>query len=300
MRDLKLIVGPDGRNRTLLSAFRSITGRNQPSTTKFIFGLTSWLRSLIKPGPGRAVAYIDWSQQEFGIAAALSHDEEMKEAYRSGDPYLAFAVLAGAAPADATKTTHKSVRDKFKAAVLAVQYQMTSTGLARRLGRSVLEAGHLLGLHRRAFTRFWAWSEQRENAALLLGDASTVFGWRLHVGDQTKLRTIPNFPMQANGAEMLRLACCMATEEGINVVAPVHDAVMIEDDLETIETTVARMQAIMADASRIVLNGFPLRSDANIVRWPDRYHDDKGGEMFHRVMRLLSDLEYTGPECVAA
>ena len=31
-----------------------------------------WLRSLIKPGPGMAVAYIDYSSMEFLIAAALS------------------------------------------------------------------------------------------------------------------------------------------------------------------------------------------------------------------------------------
>jgi DNA polymerase I len=33
-----LAVGSDGRNRTILSAFRAQTGRNQPSNTKFIFG----------------------------------------------------------------------------------------------------------------------------------------------------------------------------------------------------------------------------------------------------------------------
>jgi DNA polymerase-1 len=37
-----LAVGPDSRNRTLLSAFRSTTGRNQPSNAKFIFGPRSF------------------------------------------------------------------------------------------------------------------------------------------------------------------------------------------------------------------------------------------------------------------
>lgn len=294
MDDLKLIVGPDGRNRTLLSAFSSVTGRNQPSTTKFIFGLPSWWRSLIKPGNGRAIAYIDWSQQEFGIAAALSGDDSMMDAYRSGDPYLSFAVQADAAPPGATKITHKAVRDQFKAAVLAVQYQMTAFGLARRVGRSLLEAAHLLDLHKRTFARFWAWSERAENSALLKGVIHTAFGWRMRVTDRTKHRTVPNFPMQANGAEMLRLACSMATEEGINIVAPVHDAVMIEADVDTIDVAVIRMQAIMAQASRIVLGGFALASDARIVRWPDRYVDEKGADMFERVIRLLTALETEG------
>jgi len=65
---------------------------------------------LIKPPPGHGVAYIDWQQQEFGIAAALSGDPLMMDAYRSGDPYLAFAKQAGATPADATKATHKAIR----------------------------------------------------------------------------------------------------------------------------------------------------------------------------------------------
>src|SRR5262249_31073511 len=86
-----LAVGKDGRNRTLLSAFASKTSRNQPSNSKYIFGLSRWMRGLIKPPPGHGLAYIDWSQQEFGIAAALSGDPNMIAAYRSGDPYLAFA-----------------------------------------------------------------------------------------------------------------------------------------------------------------------------------------------------------------
>jgi len=81
-----LAVGDDGRNRCLLSAFASRTGRNQPSNARFIFGPSVWLRGLIKPAAGMAVAYVDWEQQEFGIAVALSGDRAMADAYASGDP----------------------------------------------------------------------------------------------------------------------------------------------------------------------------------------------------------------------
>jgi DNA polymerase-1 len=74
------------------------THRLQPSNAKFIFGPSVWLRGLIQPAPGHGLAYLDWAQQEFGIAAALSGDPLMPEAYRSGDPYLAFAKQAGAVP----------------------------------------------------------------------------------------------------------------------------------------------------------------------------------------------------------
>src|SRR6478672_3283506 len=78
MRLNDLAVGCDNRNRTILSAFRARTSRNQPSNTKFIFGPSVWLRFLIKPPPGFGLAYVDWSQQEFGIAAALSKDVAMQ------------------------------------------------------------------------------------------------------------------------------------------------------------------------------------------------------------------------------
>ena len=116
-----LAVGRDGRNRTILSAFRSRTGRNQPSNSKYIFGPSVWLRGLIKPPPGHGVAYVDWSQQEFGIAAALSGDLAMQAAYQSGDPYLTFAKQAGAVPVDATKETHGPQRELFKTCILGVQ-----------------------------------------------------------------------------------------------------------------------------------------------------------------------------------
>ena len=93
--------------------------------------------------------------------------------------------------------------------------------------------------------------------------------------------------MQANGAEMLRLACLCLAKEGIRVVAPVHDALLIEAPLAELDEAVARTQAIMKSASAQVLNGFELNSDAKVVRYPDRYMDPRGAGMWNTVMGLL-------------
>ena len=94
--------------------------------------------------------------------------------------------------------------------------------------------------------------------------------------------------MQANGAEMLRLACCLATERGIEVCAPVHDAVLICAPVDRVDADVERMQEAMREASRIVLDGFELGTDAKIVRYPDRYMDERGTVMWDRVMKLIN------------
>jgi DNA polymerase I len=286
-----LAVSPEGRNRTLLSSFGARTGRNTPSNTKFVFGPAVWLRGLIRPDPGRALAYIDWSAQEVGIAAALSGDPAMLEAVRSGDPYLGLARQAKWAPSDATKDSHGPLRDVFKVVVLGSGYGMEEDSLACRLGTSPVEARDLLAMLRRTWPTFWRWSEAAVDHAMLHGHLDTVFGWRLHVGPSANPRSLRNYPCQANGAEMLRLACCLATERGVDVCAPVHDAVLIEADREQIHDAVRTTKAAMAEASRAVLGGFELGTDAKLIFWPKRYADRRGEVMWRWVLDILDGLE---------
>ncbi len=307
MRLNDLAVGKGGRNRTILSAFRSRTGRNQPSNTKFIFGPSVWLRGLVKPPPGYGVAYVDWSQQEFGIAAALSGDSAMRAAYRSGDCYLTFAKQARGVPEDATKKTHGPQRELFKQCVLGVQYGMEAQSLALRIAQPIIVARDLLRAHHETYRTFWRWSDAVVDTAMLTDSLHTVFGWHVHVGENPNPRSLRNFPMQANGAEMLRLACCLATERGIEVCAPVHDAVLICAPLDRLAADIAAMRAAMAEASRIVLGGFELRTDCpdkfdefgnpvefpHIIKYPQRFMDARGAVMWDRVIQLLarSDLK---------
>ena len=79
----------------------------------------------------------------------------------------------------------------------------------------------------------------------------------------------------------------MGFEAGIEVCAPVHDAVLIVAPLPQIDARVSQAQDCMAEASRIVLGGFELRTGAEITRHPDRYSDKRGVEMWGRVVGLL-------------
>ena len=296
MRLSNLYVGDDGRNRCLLSPFRASTGRNQPSNSKFIFGPSVWLRGLIRPQPGWGLAYVDWSQQEFGIAAALSEDPTMMQAYRSGDPYLEFAIQAGAIPRGATKHTHKDQREQFKQCVLAVQYGMGEVSLAVRINQPVARARQLLELHKRTYRKFWTWSDSAVDAAVLGGRLWTVLGWWIYAKGEINDRSLRNFPVQATGADMLRVACVLLKDAGIRVCAPVHDALLIEAPLDELDVAVATTQALMKEASAIVLGGFELRSDVNTVRYPERYMDKRGLQMWNKVMPLIGQSEYVWAE----
>ena len=100
--------------------------------------------------------------------------------------------------------------------------------------------------------------------------------------------------MQANASEMLRLACCFAIERGVEVCAPVHDALVILSPLDRLEVDIATTRAAMAEASRAVLGGFEVKTDVKVTRYPDRYMDKRGAVMWERVMGLIAQRMGTG------
>jgi hypothetical protein len=299
MRKVKLAVGRDGRNRTVLWPFKAKTSRTQPKASQWIFSPAVWLRSLIKPEPGMAVAYVDYSSMEFLIAASLSDGHcgpvnTMLDMYQSGDPYLSFAKCVGAVPSTATKASHAEVRDKYKTMLIAVQYGMARDTLAARLGVSTFEAHQMLNEHRELFAQYWQWSDDWVQRALQTGVMRTAFGWFCRTGIvEFNERSIRNWPVQATGADILRIACILAARRGIRLLAPVHDAVLIEAPIDHIEADVALMREAMRRASRIVLNADAagsqeLRTDCTIIRHPDSYSDKRGAKIWAEVMTLLS------------
>jgi DNA polymerase family A len=220
MRRVKLAVGADGRNRTVLWPFKAKTSRTQPKAAQWIFSPAVWLRSLIKPAPGMAVAYVDYSSMEFLIAGAMSEDSNMLEMYRSGDPYLNFAKAVGTIPSWGSKTTHGEVRDKYKAMLLSSQYGVGAATLAARLGISTFEAHELINQHHEQFARYWLWSDDWLHHVLQSGVMRTVFGWTYRTGaGDINARSLRNWPVQAMAADILRIAVILATRHGIRLLA---------------------------------------------------------------------------------
>jgi DNA polymerase-1 len=98
--------------------------------------------------------------------------------------------------------------------------------------------------------------------------------------------------MQAHGAHMLQIACCLAVERGVKVVAPVHDAVMIESPADSIKDAIKVMRVAMAEAATAVVGpSVWIDTDVKIVNYPGRYGDPRGRVMWDRVNKLLERLD---------
>lgn len=46
----------------------------------------------------------------------------------------------------------------------------------------------------------------------------------------------------------------------------------------------------MREASRLVLANFELNSDVKVIRHPDRFQDERGTDMWKRVMGLMDTI----------
>jgi DNA polymerase-1 len=288
LRQSGLQIGGDGRARAALLPFGTITGRNTPRGGEFIFAYPKWFRALVRPEPGRALVYLDYRQQEWGIAAALSEDANMMRAYRMGDPYPGFAHLAGAVPSGATKKSHPRERDLFKQCALAVMYGMGVDGLAAKIGRRKSEAQALLDLHRRTFPRLWDWLEAVIMQALSTRRLESRFGWSCWFDPrEPKPRTIRNYLVQANGAEMLRVAVLLAQQSGVRVLAPVHDALLIEADEREVLSVAAAAVSAMESASLAVHRNLRIEVEAKIVGYPDRLIEPEYQSTWLRVASAL-------------
>ena len=154
----------------------------------------------------------------------------MQAAYHSGDPYLEFGKQAGSIPPHATKSTHGPERGLFKQCVLAVNYCMGERALADRLGQPVVVARGLLETHKRVYRQFWQWADGVVDFAMLRNVLWTKHGWPVRLDTDPNPRFLQNFLMQGNGSDMMRLAACLATEAGVRVAGPVHDAFLIVAD----------------------------------------------------------------------
>ena len=289
LNDLR--VGNDGRNRALLGAYGTKTGRNAPSNSKFVFGPAKWIRFLITPPPWRALIHRDYCQQEVRIAAVLSGDTALLQACESGDVYLGIAEKLGFVREDMNASELKAVRTLFKTVVLGIQYGLGARALAMRTGVSLFEAGEILARLRARFRLFEAYAQSAVDHAGLRLEISTPFGWYMRCPSGINPRTVRNFPIQSTAAEILHVACILAERRGIEVIAPVHDAIMAEAALEEIEDASVALDRVMRDAAAIVLRGYELPTDVQPIQPGERFYEERGEDMWKTITRLTAKLE---------
>jgi hypothetical protein len=286
-------VGPDSRARTPLAAYGTKTGRNNPK--KHIFGADRGMRGFIKPGPGQAVALLDWERNEPAVAGYLSGDEALLRLAKLADPYIHLGVTYRVIPEGGTKDTHPDERQRCKSVILgAVLYGMGAESIARGLGIPIAWGQAIWRQIRSDFRVYWQWAEAQGDWAAARQPLRTPYGHTLSFGPdpvvEFKVGTARNFHTQATAAEIMRIAAILATEGQINVCSPIHDAFLIEAPISSIEADVERMKGFMARAVELVLwPGCTIAVDHAITRYPDSMRQKS--EIFSIILEEIAEAE---------
>jgi DNA polymerase I len=292
-----LPIGRDGRNRPSLFPFGTATGRN--AHTRSLYNAHAGLRSFMVFPQDKIGVYLDWRTQEVGVAAARSGDPALIEAYRSGDVYHALAVLCGLTNEPDPirwKRECREMRDRVKPLQLGINYGMGVKSLAAGLGRHPVIASDFIERHKRRYPRFWWWRDNQAMTAMLDRRTESVFGWPLRISTSPNKRTLYNFPMQSDGAEMLRIAAWRLCEAGIVPCMLVHDGILIEArDPQEIQ---AAME-IMRQAGRDVCGGLEVGVDIDQeLRNGARYQDKRpmAKQMWDTIMSALQEIGAATPK----
>ena len=296
----RLPIGRDGRNRPSLFPFGTATGRN--AHAKSPYNAHAGMRSFMVFPPDMIGCYLDWRTQEVGIAAALSGDTALMEAYRAGDIYHALALVLGFTDDPDPvhwKKTNPTMRNRMKVLQLAISYGMGVPSLARGLDRHPLIASEIIERHKRSYPRFWQWRANMVQTAMLKRRIESVYGWPLHISTSPNQRTLYNFPMQSGGAEMLRLATIRLCEAGIVPIMLIHDGILLEEESrECIE----HAKEIMRSTGRDVCDSLTIDVEVDqMLENGARYHDKRpmAQQMWQTVMRALEAVGAVPKKAVA-
>lgn len=238
-------VGSDGMVRSYINPYGAQSSRYQPGSVGFLFLKSAWQRSLCQAPDGWAIGTWDYSSQEVLLAAILSGDKKLYEAYCSGDVYLAYGKEIGAIPPEGTKKTHEKERDAQKPVILGWQYWITEYGLARQLSQQTgkyVDPEEALPLLQQLDETYAVFAEQRQryiDQYQAYGHLKLPDGWYMW-GDNPSERSVANCHVQGMGGVIARKFVQLAQDRSLRVLFPLHDAGYImfrigsEEDMESL------------------------------------------------------------------
>jgi hypothetical protein len=293
-----LQICPDGRNRASIFPFTAKTSRNAPRGRAFLFTNPHWMRFLIRPPKGRAIAHLDWVAQELRIAAILSSDPALLELCAREDPYIELVISLGLAPPGAKKKTHSTARKIGKVLTLAMLYGAGVGMVAGKAKMSRARAAELLRLQRATFPVFYAWSDNFAYRGLSAAPLWSPLGWRFWPrywrDGKSPDRTCRNFPVQSAAADIMRVAAILMFEAGIAINAIIHDAFLIEADAADIEEVAEKARRIMMQAAELVI-GASIPVSCEITGPSEQFYGEDGEADFRTLMGMLEEVE-RGPK----
>ena len=276
---LPLLADADGRVHTTFNQAVAATGRlsstdpnlqNIPVRTE----LGRRIRGAFVAPEGRVLVSCDYSQIELRLAAALSKDSAMTEAFVHGEDIhqSTAAKIWGIPLADVTKDQRRAA----KAINFGILYGQGAHGLAATAGIPYAEAKTFIEKYFNVYSGFRAYIDETKALARTRGFVETFFGRRRPMPEI--LSAIPmlraqaermavNMPLQGTAADLMKLAMIEVDKKLASVCAEakmllqVHDELMLEVPEKDAERVAVFVKETMEQVEKL---GVPIVVDMKI------------------------------------
>jgi len=213
----------------------------------------------------------DYSQVELRIAAALSKDSGLVDAFVKGDDiHTATAAKVFGVTSDAVD---REMRSKAKAVNFGILYGQGAFGLAQNLGIPRREAKEIIDAYFLQFAQLKAFTASCVESVREKGYAETVLGRRRYLPDiQSNNATVRAFaernavnaPIQGSAADIIKVAMVrmqnslMSSGLKAKMIMQVHDELVFDVPKEEVDT----LQGLIVEAmSKAVVLDVPLVVD---------------------------------------
>ena len=234
-------------------------------------------RKCFIPAPGKKFILADYSQIELRVAAQISHDERMIEAYRhGGDLHRLTASLITGTPLNQIT---KQQRQAAKAVNFGLIFAMGARGLQSYAGdtygveMTLDEAEAFRDRYFLAYKGIKKWHDSIKAKPPRVSRSLT--GRRYFHREDTGLAALYNTPVQGTAADIVKnaLGKLMDTLSDIDagIVAVVHDEILIEAAEKDAEEAAVILKNTMESAGEQFMVDVPLVADAHLASsWAEK------------------------------
>ncbi len=232
-------------------------------------------RKVFVASPGMKLVSCDYSQLELRIAAHISGDPAMSEAFKNGEDIhtRTAARVFGLDPA----AVSKDMRRQAKTLNFGVLYGMGVMGFQRAAGVSRDEAREFIDSYMREFAGLSRFIESTKASARQNGYVETVFGRRRAIPEINS--TMPavqagaermafNMPIQGTAADLLKLSMIHLQKfidekysDDVAMLLNVHDELLFEIKEDKVSEIVPQIVKIMETVHQF---NVPIIADAKV------------------------------------
>ena len=279
VRKLPGMAWADGRIHTVYKVHGTATGRLSSGDRMLkapnLQNVAGDLKRAIIAPKGRRIANVDLSQAEINTLAHFAQDPALNAMLEAeADSHKAMAAIIYGVPLEQVTPLQ---RKHGKTINFGILYGRGDNAIAQELGVSVLEARSIINQYYARLPRVKQWKTEVEEQALARGYVEYSVGRRRHFAglkeDEIRRESV-NTIIQGTASDIVlaslpRIHKAFQQVPGVNLLATVHDSVMLEAQQEMAAAAGEVVRHIMTTVPADVLGmKVPFRADVEIgERW---------------------------------